>query len=199
MAMENSGMSAGDILALTRNNNDGLFGGDVGGILAIIIVFILLFGGGGNGWFGNNSATQATLQTADLYSALVAQDVNANIRNGFTNNDNGQCAIEKSILNAQYSDQLAMNQGFNSVNANLNNGFMSVNNSINDLAHQMESMCCDIKTTLLQGRYEDAQNALIQAQNQIVNQQQSAYILGQLGRYVSNPPVPPLTFGTTIA
>lgn len=71
MALEN-GMSMGDVLALTKGGNDGLFGGNVGGILAIIIVFILLFGGGGYGWGNNNpnAVTQATLQTGDLYSCI---------------------------------------------------------------------------------------------------------------------------------
>lgn len=198
MALENgSGMTVADALALTRGD-DGLFGGNVGGILAIIIVFILLFGGNGFGWGGNNGAVQATLQTGDLYSALVAQDVNGNIRNGFTDLANGQCDISKSILTAQYEDQIAFNNGINSINGNLCSGFAGVNQSINDLAHQMESMCCDIKTTLLQGRYEDAQNALNQAQNTISNQAQTAYILSQLGRYVSNPPVPMIN-GTTVA
>lgn len=196
MALENSGLSASDVLALTKDG-DGLFGGNVGGILAIIIVFILLFGGNGFGW-GNNGAVQATLQTGDLYSALVAQDVNGNIRNGFTDLANGQCDISKSILTAQYEDQIAFNNGINSINSNLCNGFFGVAQSINDLSHQMESMCCDVKTTILQGRYEDAQNALIQAQNTISNQAQSAYILSQLGRYVSNPPVPVIN-GTTLA
>ena len=196
MALENSGLSASDVLALTKDG-DGLFGGNVGGILAIIIVFILLFGGNGFGW-GGNGAVQATLQTGDLYSALVAQDVNGNIRNGFTDLANGQCDISKAILTAQYTDQLAFNNGINSINNNLFGGFSGVTQSINDLAHQMESMCCDIKTTLLQGRYEDAQNALNQAQNTISNQAQSAYILSQLGRYVSNPPVP-MVNGTTLA
>lgn len=199
MALENSGLSASDVLALTKDG-DGLFGGNVGGILAIIIVFILLFGGGnGFGWNnGYNNAVQATLQTGDLYSALVAQDVNGNIRNGFTDLANGQCDISKSILTAQYEDQIAFNNGINSINSNLCNGFFGVAQSINDLSHQMESMCCDVKTTILQGRYEDAQNALIQAQNTISNQAQSAYILSQLGRYVSNPPVPVIN-GTTLA
>lgn len=197
MALENSGLSASDVLALTKDG-DGLFGGNVGGILAIIIVFILLFGGNGFGWGGNNGAVQATLQTGDLYSALVAQDVNGNIRNGFTDLANGQCDISKSILTAQYEDQLAFNSGVNSINSNLCSGFFGVTQSINDLAHQMESMCCDVKTTILQGRYEDAQSALLQAQNTISNQAQSAYILSQLGRYVSNPPVPVIN-GTTLA
>ncbi len=42
---ESTGMSAADVLALTKNGGDSLFGGN--GILALIIVFILLFGGNG--------------------------------------------------------------------------------------------------------------------------------------------------------
>lgn len=200
MALEN-GMSMGDVLALTKGGNDGLFGGNVGGILAIIIVFILLFGGGGYGWGNNNpnAVTQATLQTGDLYSALVAQDANGNIRSGFSDVLNGQCRINDAILTAQYGDQIAFNNGINSVNTNLNSGFDNVSSAINNLGYQMSQMCCDIKTQMLQDKYETTQNSLNQAQNTISNQAQSAYLLGQLGRYVTNPPIPPIPFGATLA
>lgn len=203
MAMEN--LSASDVLALTnKSNNDGLFGGNVGGILAIIIVFILIFGGGngGFGWGNNNGALVANaVQTSDLYSALFAQDTNGVIRTGFLDVANKQANINDAILTTQYTDQLAMNNGFNSVNSNLNTGFMGVSQAINDLSHQMTEMCCDLKTTYLQGRYDDSQTALTQARNVITNQAQTQEILSTLGRYVQNPPVPfPVsTFGTTIA
>ena len=60
MAMENSGLSASDVLALS-SKDDGLFGGGTsGGILALIIIFVLLFGNGnGFGFGGGGYATQA--------------------------------------------------------------------------------------------------------------------------------------------
>lgn len=77
MAMENgSGLSASDVLALTRNNNSFL-GGDLGATLGIIIVFILLFGG--NGAWGNNNFANA-LGQSDLQNALYFQSQDNAIR-----------------------------------------------------------------------------------------------------------------------
>ena len=43
---DNTGMSAADVLALTRGTDNGLFGSSMG-IFSLIIIFILLFGGNG--------------------------------------------------------------------------------------------------------------------------------------------------------
>ena len=55
----NGGLSAGDVLALSKNN-DGIFGGE--GFAGIIMLLIVagLFGGSGFGW-GKNSGKNETL------------------------------------------------------------------------------------------------------------------------------------------
>lgn len=86
MAMDN-GLSIGDALALTKNNddNDGFLSGGAGGILALIIVFILLFGGGGAwGGYGNGAvgtyATQADIQRGfDTNQIINKLDVMTNV------------------------------------------------------------------------------------------------------------------------
>ena len=77
----NTGMSAADVLALTRGNDNGLFGGTAGtmGIFALIIIFILLFGGNGGLW-GNNNSTQTALGMADLQNSLYFQSQDATLR-----------------------------------------------------------------------------------------------------------------------
>ena len=52
---------------------------------------------------------------------------------------------------------------------------------------QLGTCCCDIKTTLLQSRYDDAirENARLLADKS--NADQSAYLLSVMGKWVANP------------
>ena len=49
---------------------------------------------------------------------------------------------------------------------------------------KMDSCCCEIKTQMLQNRYEDERARNVALQNEISNYQQSQYLLGQTGRWV---------------
>lgn len=201
MAMDGSGLSASDVLALTKDN-DGLFGGgQAGGILALIIVFILLFGGNGFGWGGNreNVATQGEVQRSFDTNTII------NKLDGITN---GLC-----------DGFYAMNNSINGVNMNTMQGFNSVNQGINSLGYQMQQCCCENLRANDSLKYENAQNtcaivnaihadgeatrALMQANivqelrdklqerdNTISNFIQTNSILSNLGRYVINPACP---------
>lgn len=73
-------------------------------------------------------------------------------------------------------------------NTNLINaiqGFNQVNISLQNIMAKMDSCCCDIKTQMLQDRYEDERAKNVALQNEISNFQQSQYILGQMGRWVA--------------
>ena len=73
-------------------------------------------------------------------------------------------------------------------NTNLINaiqGFNAVNISLQNIMAQMDKCCCEIKTQMLQNRYEDARAQNVALQNEISNFQQSQYLLGQTGRYVA--------------
>lgn len=50
---------------------------------------------------------------------------------------------------------------------------------------KLASCCCEIKTQMLQNRYEDERAANVALRNDISNFQQSQYILGQTGRWVA--------------
>ena len=125
-----SELTASDVLAMTRNNDNGIFGGNGASWLIILILFFLTGGGFG---LGNNTA----LTRAELADGLNAQNtfsefrsVQNEITNGFANVNQNLCA------------------GFGGVNQNLNNGFNSINANIQGLSAQMAQCCCDIKTTL---------------------------------------------------
>ena len=199
MAMDGSGLSASDVLALTKDN-DGLFGGgNAGGILALIIVFILLFGNGGWGGYGNreNLATQGALQRGFDTNTIV---------NKLDGISNGICSLGY--------DQLAQ---MNGINTNIMQSANGINAGIAQLGFNMQDCCCTTNRNIDAVRYENAQNTcaivnairedgaatrdLIQANtvqqlrdklqerdNTISNFMQTQNILNSIGRYVTNPP-----------
>lgn len=161
-------LTTGD-LALMRDNEG--FGGN--GFFWVFALLILMFGGNGN-WFGGNNNNSLSDQ----------------MNQGFTNQQLQQIAL--SSANNNYETAQLINQQTNALmqqnNTNLINaiqGFNSVNLSLQNMMAKLESCCCDIKTTMLQNRYEDERAKVVSLQNDISNYNQSQYILGQMGRYVA--------------
>lgn len=160
-------LTTGD-LALMRDN-DG-FGGN--GFFWVFALLILMFGGNGVGFGGGNNA--------------LADQMNQ----GFTNQQLQGIAL--SSANNNYETAQLINQQTNTLmqqnNTNLINaiqGFNSVNISLQNLMAKLDTCCCDIKTTMLQNRYEDERAKVVSLQNDISNYNQSQYILSQMGRYVA--------------
>lgn len=150
--METSGLSASDVLALTREN-DGIFGGSGNGFV-ILILFLLMMSGGGFGWGGNRGYDCAS--KADLFESANAQntfsefrslqnettrgfgDVNQHLCNGFANINQNICGnfanTNMGIARGFYEEALGMNCGFNGVQA-----------AIADTNYRMQNCCCDIE------------------------------------------------------
>ena len=155
-------------------SNESVFGGSW--LFAFLIIALLFGGGGGFGWGGgdvdakinaaiNNQSTQAGLRDILLSSA----------------NNNYETAMQisgQNLLNAQQrsADQINVIQGFN-----------QIQQAISNLSSQLGSCCCDIKSTLLQDKYDAALRELTKAQNEAVNAAQSQYLLGVMGKWVANP------------
>ena len=201
MAMDGSGLSASDVLALTKDS-DGLFGGgSSGGILALIIIFVLLFGTGSGFGFGGNGAvaTQADIQRGFDTRTIVSK------LDGISN---GICDLGYANANLINNVRFDNMQGFNSVNQGIAN-----------LGYEQQSCCCTTNRNIDSLKYENAQNtcaivnaihadgeatrALMQANtvqelrdklqerdNTISNFLQTQNILGNIGRYVVNPACP---------
>lgn len=167
--MAEGGVTSGD-LALMRDNG---FGGNG---LWVFALLLLMFGGG-NGW-GNRGPIMPAPASADQ----VAQ--------GF-NNQNMQQILLSSANNNYETAQLINGQTnllMQQNNTNLINaiqGFNQVNISLQNMMAKMESCCCEIKTQMLQNRYEDERAKNVALQGEISNFQQSQYILGQMGRWVA--------------
>lgn len=147
-----------------------------GGAFMWFLIILLLFNGGG--FAGNNAnwgnvVGEKCATTQDVYwgnhQTMIANKLND---------------IQGAITTAQYENAAIDNCNANGINMRLNDGFAG-------LSRQMSECCCEIKTQLLQDKYDDVRNQLAQAQGIIANTAQSQYILGQLGRYYAYPPLAP--------
>lgn len=162
------------------NETDGM-----GGSWAWFLILILaLFGGfGGMGKQGN------TATSAEVYDATNIQST--------TNRLN---EIVNGIDNINYN----MANQTNAIQQSMNTGFNSVNTSINNLSHQLDACCCNLRSQMLQDKYDDVRNQLNLAQLASSNAVQTQNLLNTLGNWYSKPSVNPYyaygyNNGTTIA
>ena len=171
-------MSLSDIAAVMPKNttdHDGFLEGK--GII-ILILFFLIFGFGGWGNNGNGNLS------ADMQRGFDTQAVISKL-DGLTT---GLC--DSAYENARLIEQNTVTnmQGFNQTQMGMMQGFNGVQDSINNLSHQMEQCCCDLKTQMMQDKYETLNRDYQQALAAISNATQTQNILNSLGRYVTNPP-----------
>jgi hypothetical protein len=176
---DNTGMSAADVLALTRDGNDGLFGGSMG-IFSLIIIFILLFGG--NGGFWNNGAT--ALGQSDLQNSLYFQSQDAAIR-GLAN---GQCALTDTVLTSNYNNLVSMKD----IQQQISNSIAAIGNLVTTENNATRQMIQDNYIRELSDKLQTTRDALSNA-NQTAAltaavQNSTDTILNLQGRYVLNPP-----------
>lgn len=176
-------------VALLDGGHDGMFGGG-----AFFWIFaLLILAGGGNFGFGGNRGDYVT--SSELSSQLGNQAVQGQLQQiaAETANNNYETA---QLITSQTNQMLQQNnanlinaiQGFNQVNQNMTSGFNLLGQKLDQLGYQMDQCCCAIKTQMLQNRLDDANAALVAAQNNISNYNQSQYILSQLGRFVAWTP-----------
>lgn len=146
----------------------------MGDWLGVFLIIAVLFGWGGFGGGResvtdaiNNQTTQLGLRDVLLSSA----------------NNNYETAMQisgQNLLNSQAraADQINVIQGFN-----------AIQQSLAGISTQLGTCCCDIKTTLLQDKYDAALRELTRAQTDASLAAQSAYLLNTMGRWVANPSV----------
>lgn len=181
-----SEMSNAEVALLDRN--DGMFGGNAMffWVFALLLLNNGFFGGNVNGNYVtqadmtagfNNQQTQSQLQQIALSSAnnnyetaqLISNQTNQMLQQNNTN-----------LINAI--------QGFNSVNQSIATQTGALSQQLQALSAQLNECCCSIKTQMLEDRLSNTQLALASAQNTISNDNQSQYILSQLGRFVAWTP-----------
>lgn len=178
-----SGMSAADVIALTRNN-DGLFGSEGGtmGIFALIIIFILLFGGNGGFW-GNNS-TSTALGMADLQNSLYFQSQDATLRSLAQ----GQCNLTDTMLTSNYNNLVAMKD----IQQQISNSIAAIGNQVaeqgNITRSLMQQNYINELSDKLQTTRDELSNARQTSTLAAAIQNSTDTILNLQGRYVMNPP-----------
>lgn len=171
--MTNTGLTASDVLAMTRNDGDGFGFGGVGGF---ILLFIFLIALGGNGFgFGNNGAT--ALGQSDLQNSLYFQSQDNAIR-GLAQ---GQCNITDTILNNKYDNAVLIKDLSNQVST----GMASIGQLINQQTSAIQNMFAENtirelsdKVTVLRG-----ENSNLVQTAQITNN-----ILSNLATTAPKPP-----------
>jgi hypothetical protein len=181
---DSTGMSAADVLALTRgNSSEGWFGGSMG-IFALIIIFILLFGGNGGGFWGGNNATVNAIGQSDLQNSLYFQSQD-NAMRGLAQ---GQCALTDTVLNANYNNLIAMKDESQQIAnnfANLSNLVISENNATRQMIQ--DNYIREISDKLQTTR-DELSNCRQTAALTAAVQNSTDTILNSQGRYVLNPP-----------
>lgn len=139
--MEHSGgLSASDVLALTRDRDDD-FGGNFWWVIVFLIVAAMF---GGNGWgFGNNST-----------GTLIGEDefIKRDIFNTNQNVSNTACQTQRDVLETKYADQLGTATTQNLIQSTASTTDKEIlqnryENSLqtNTLQSQMSQCCCDLR------------------------------------------------------
>ena len=156
------------------SNESGVFGGSW---LFAFLIIAMLFGGNGFGWGGGDV-------DAKINAALANQSTQTGIRDILLSsaNNNYETAMQiagQNLLNEQQraADQINVVQGFN-----------AIQQSIASLSSQLGTCCCDIKSTLLQDKYDAAIRELAKAQTEAATKAQSEYLLSVMGKWVANAP-----------
>ena len=151
---ENSGLSLGDVAALSNGGFGGL-GGDLSGLIYLAVIFAMFGGGFGFGGFGNGAgaavATGMATQ-ADMQRGFDTQNLSQQTRDilGAVTSGTAQ-TIAASTANASNAIN-AIKDG----NASLTREFGNVETALTALSGNMQSCCCDMKQLVMQSNYDAA-------------------------------------------
>lgn len=166
-----------------------------GSNLLWFFAFLFLAGGGNGGFFGNRNpvpmgpppATQSDVTEAVNNQTIQAQLNDLGIATATNNFETAKMFQDQNLLMQSQNNTSLINmiQGFNSLVQQGQAQTAQLSQKIDQLGFKMESCCCEIKTQMLQNRLDDANAKIVQQQNEISNQQQTANLLNQLGRFVA--------------
>ena len=145
--------------------------GNLGDWIGVFLIIAVLFGGGG--FFGGNN-TQEAINNQTTQSGL--KDILLSSANNNYETAQLISAQTRDYMQSNYTNQINVIQGFNSINQTLAN-----------ISSQMEQCCCSIKTQMLQDKYDETLRELAKAQTDASNRAQSEYLLSVMGKWVANP------------
>lgn len=149
-----------------------------GGWLWAFLIIALLFGGG-LGWGNNGANTEAVVNAAINNQSTQNSLRDILISSANNNYETSMLIANQNLLNAQQrsADQINVIQGFN-----------AIQQSLASLSTQLGTCCCEIKTTLLQDKYDAALRELNKVTTENATKAQSEYLLSVMGKWVANPP-----------
>ena len=169
-----SGLSASDVLAITRDG-DGMFGG-VGGFI-LLFIFLMAISGNGFGWGGNSTA----LGLADIQASLYNQTQDANSRAL----QQGQAAITDAVLTGKYDNALLMKDVSN-----------QISNSIAGISNQISNQTNTILSAMNDNIINDLRDKLAVTRDELSNTRQTAQITENiLSNLATTAPKPPCYYG----
>lgn len=172
--MTGGNLTAGDVLALTRNGDGFGFGG-VGGFI-LLFIFLIALGGNGFGFGGGNGVSQ--MATADL---LYNQSTDSAIR-GLAQ---GQCGITDTILNSKYDTALMLKDA----SQQLSNSVASIGNLVVQENQATRNM-------ILQNKIDALSDTITVLRGENSNLKQTAEITNNiLSNLSTTAPKPPCYYG----
>ena len=174
--MNGSGLTASDVLAMTRDNDGFGFGG-VGGFI-LLFIFLLTLSGNGFG-FGNGTAN--AFAYSDLQNSLYAQSQDAAIRSLAQ----GQCNIVDSALNNKYDNAVLIKDLSN-----------QMSNSIAGISNQIANQTATITNLFNQQTIDELRDKLATTRDELSNTRQTAVITENiLSNLSTTAPKPPCYYG----
>lgn len=172
--MYDNGNSFAEGYAIGRdngNNNNNGFGNGWEGLIGLALVASLFDGwGGGFGSGGGNRG--GGFVSGDMMGYQMGRLATSDdIASGFSTNGiiANQRETQLSIQSGFAGLQQSLCQGFNGLTNQLIGEFRNIDNAVcnlsfqnqtgfNNLANQLASCCCDLKTTLLENKYANERN-----------------------------------------
>lgn len=144
---ESNGLSAADIMALTKNNTEGMSNGGYFWWVIIFLIIAAMFGGNGFG-FGNNGATNALIGEDEFIKRDIF-NTNQNISNTAAKTQNdilaSSCQTQRDVLDNKY------NLGMNIMENRYANQL-----GVQQVISSQKDCCCSTKQEIAQNRYDNA-------------------------------------------
>jgi len=146
--------------------------GNLGDWIGVFLIIAVLFGGGG--FFGGGDDYRYAIDNATTQNGI--RDILL-----ASNNNNYETA---QLISAQTRDYMQSNY---TNQINVVQGFNAIQQSLAAISTQLGTCCCDIKSTLLQDKYDAALRELAKAETKSAVADGNAYMLSVMGKWVANP------------
>lgn len=157
--MNENGLSAADLAAITRGGNGG-WGGDGFGGWWVILFILLAMGGGWGGGFGRGGGGQpAEIQRGFDQQATIGaiSNLQTQVGSGFADaavaNCQGNANITAAITNGKYATAQAITGAKDSINGTLYANQLANSQTMNGLAMSLQNCCCENRAGLADLKY----------------------------------------------